>query len=108
MVQGSEGDWVGHPITFAEWLYRYLIGEAMAGWDSKAFYPGPVCLEYPPAGPDQPTRQAYGPDRSMRHPHQLRRPLTQPCLSGAAGNPRPPQAAGDEWRAALHDPGACR
>jgi hypothetical protein len=51
VMQGAEGDRVGHPMTFAEWLYRYLIGEEMAGWDSTAFYPGPVWLEYPPAGP---------------------------------------------------------
>ncbi len=43
-------------MTFAEWLYRYLFGEEMAGWDSAAFYPGPVRLEFPPAGPGQPTR----------------------------------------------------
>ena len=65
VVQGAEGDWVGHPMTFAEWLYRYLIGEELAGWDSTAFYPGPVWLEYPPAGPGQPAREAYGPDRGM-------------------------------------------
>ncbi|MBB4794504.1 hypothetical protein BJY54_005116 [Streptomyces nodosus] len=22
VVQGSERDWVGHPMTFTEWLYR--------------------------------------------------------------------------------------
>ncbi|MCX5097863.1 hypothetical protein OOK36_56560 [Streptomyces sp. NBC_00365] len=46
VVQGAEGDWVGHAMGFSEWLYRYLIGEEMAGWDSAAFYPGPVRLEY--------------------------------------------------------------
>lgn len=65
VVQGSEGDWVGHPMTFAEWLYRYLIGEEMAGWDSAFFYAGPVQLEYPPAEPGQPTHETYGPDRGM-------------------------------------------
>ncbi|MFF2130724.1 hypothetical protein ACFVW1_36240 [Streptomyces olivochromogenes] len=65
VVQGAEGDWVGHPMTFAEWLYRYLIGEEMAGWDSAAVYPGPVWLEYPPAGPGQHTREAYGPECGM-------------------------------------------
>ncbi|MFJ3877160.1 SMI1/KNR4 family protein [Streptomyces sp. NPDC090077] len=65
VVQGSEGDWVGHPMNFAEWLYRYLIGEEMAGWDSAALYPGPVLLEYLPTGPDQRTREVYGPERSM-------------------------------------------
>ncbi|MDG5808910.1 hypothetical protein P9869_41060 [Streptomyces ossamyceticus] len=65
VVQGAEGDWVGHPMTFSEWLYRYLIGEEMAGWDSAVFYPGPVRLEYLPTGPGQHTRETYGPERGM-------------------------------------------
>ncbi|WP_405638661.1 SMI1/KNR4 family protein [Streptomyces uncialis] len=65
VVQGSEGDWVGHPMPFAEWLYRYLIGEEMAGWDSGTFYPGPVRMEYPPAVPGRPVREACGPERGM-------------------------------------------
>ncbi|WP_123082921.1 hypothetical protein [Streptomyces sp. ADI95-16] len=60
VVQGSEGDWVGHTMDFAEWLYRYLTGEEMAGWDSAALYPGPVLLAYLPTGPDERTREAYG------------------------------------------------
>ncbi|QIY66422.2 hypothetical protein HEP85_38985 [Streptomyces sp. RPA4-2] len=52
-------------MTFAEWLYRYLIGKEMAGWDSTVFYPGPVELEYPPAGPGQRTQVTYGPERGM-------------------------------------------
>ncbi|WP_435209986.1 hypothetical protein [Streptomyces sp. bgisy034] len=65
VVQGAEGDWVGHPMTFAEWLYRYLVGEETAGWDSATFHPGPVRLEFPPAGPGRHTREAYGPERSQ-------------------------------------------
>lgn len=65
VVQGEEGDWVGHPMAFAEWLYRYLIGEEMAGWDSATFYPGPVLLEYLPTAPGQRTRDARGPERGM-------------------------------------------
>jgi hypothetical protein len=65
VVQGAEGDWVGHAMGFSEWLYRYLIGEETAGWDSAAFYPGPVRLEYPPTGPGQRTQEAYGPERGM-------------------------------------------
>lgn len=52
-------------MGFSEWLYRYLIGEEMAGWDSAAFYRGPVQLEYPPTGPGQRTQEAYGPERGM-------------------------------------------
>ncbi|EPD68706.1 hypothetical protein HMPREF1211_00222 [Streptomyces sp. HGB0020] len=65
VVQGPEGDWAGHPMAFAEWLYRYLIGEEMAGWDSAVFYPGPVRMEYPPAGPGESARETYGPDRGV-------------------------------------------
>ncbi|MER5482088.1 hypothetical protein ABT024_02565 [Streptomyces sp. NPDC002812] len=60
MVQGSEGDWAGHAMDFAEWLYRYLTGEEMAGWASAALHPGPVLLEYLPTGPDERTHKAYG------------------------------------------------
>lgn len=35
------------------------------GEDSAAFSPGPVWLEFPTAGPGQPTREAHGPDREM-------------------------------------------
>ncbi|MFD3337461.1 hypothetical protein ACFWV1_33255 [Streptomyces sp. NPDC058700] len=38
VVRGAEREWAGHSMTFAEWLYRYLIGEEMAGWDSATFY----------------------------------------------------------------------
>ncbi|MFF0753040.1 hypothetical protein [Streptomyces sp. NPDC004267] len=65
VVQGSEGDWAGHPMGFAEWLYRYLIGEEMAGWDSAVFYPGPVRLEYLPTEPGQRIRDVRGPERGM-------------------------------------------
>ncbi|MFF9063718.1 hypothetical protein ACF09E_00020 [Streptomyces sp. NPDC014891] len=65
VAQGAEGEWVGHPMTFAEWLYRYLIGEEMAGWDSATFHPGPVRLGYLPTGPGEHTREAYGPERGM-------------------------------------------
>ncbi|MDD9380856.1 SMI1/KNR4 family protein [Streptomyces sp. ZAF1911] len=65
VVQGSEGDWAGHAMDFAEWLYRYLAGEEMAGWASAALHPGPVLLEYLPTGPDERTREAHGPDQDM-------------------------------------------
>ncbi|KAF5999367.1 hypothetical protein BOG92_007710 [Streptomyces sp. WAC00263] len=65
VVQGSEGDWVGHAMTFAEWLYRYLVGGEMTGWDSAVFNPGPVLLEYLPTGPGQRMWETYGPERGM-------------------------------------------
>ncbi|MFD3537617.1 hypothetical protein [Streptomyces sp. NPDC058661] len=65
MAQGAEGEWAGHPMVFTEWLYRYLIGEEMAGWDSATFYPGPVWLEYLSTGPGERIREAYGSARGM-------------------------------------------
>ncbi|MFE7044421.1 hypothetical protein ACFU9X_34845 [Streptomyces atratus] len=51
--------------TFAEWLYRYLIGEETADWDSATLYPGPVLLEYLPTAPGQRTRDAHGPEHGL-------------------------------------------
>ncbi|MFF1839081.1 hypothetical protein ACFVXE_33630 [Streptomyces sp. NPDC058231] len=31
--------WAEHRMSFAEWLYRYLIGDDMTGPNSAAFYP---------------------------------------------------------------------
>ncbi|GGP86663.1 hypothetical protein [Streptomyces sindenensis] len=44
LVEDGEGGWAQHDMNFAEWLYRYLIGEDMAGPNTSAFYPGPVQL----------------------------------------------------------------
>ncbi|MFF3942979.1 SMI1/KNR4 family protein [Streptomyces phaeofaciens] len=63
-VACHDGDWAGYPMPFAEWLYRFLIGEDMAGYKSAALYPGPVRLEYPPMGPGDQERVAHGPERS--------------------------------------------
>ncbi|WP_234314073.1 MULTISPECIES: hypothetical protein [unclassified Streptomyces] len=68
VVQGAEDDRVGHPMTFAEWLYRYLIGEETAGWGSTAHHSGPVRLEYLPTGgpgEGERTREVYGPERGI-------------------------------------------
>ncbi|MGF0175933.1 hypothetical protein ACQF36_37355 [Streptomyces sp. Marseille-Q5077] len=51
-------------MSFAEWLYRYLIGEDMAGPNSSAFYPGPVKLEHLPTSHEHPEPWC-GPDRGM-------------------------------------------
>ncbi|MEU6277367.1 hypothetical protein ABZ871_33945 [Streptomyces populi] len=64
-VAGGDGDWAGYPMPFAEWLYRFLIGEDMAGYKSAVFYPGPVMLESMPMTPDEPIRVSYGPERGM-------------------------------------------
>jgi hypothetical protein len=57
--------WAEHRMGFAEWLYRYLVGEDMSGPGSAAFYPGPVRLEHLPMSADERTEPWYGPDRGM-------------------------------------------
>ncbi|WP_406359536.1 SMI1/KNR4 family protein [Streptomyces sp. NBC_00715] len=57
--------WAEHRMSFAEWLYRYLIGEDMSGPNSAAFNPGPVKLERLPMSPGERTKPWYGPDRGM-------------------------------------------
>ncbi|HET6353473.1 hypothetical protein [Streptomyces sp.] len=52
-------------MSFAEWLYRYLIGEDMAGPNSSAFYPGPVQLRRLPMTADERSEPWSGPDRGM-------------------------------------------
>ncbi|MEU3776914.1 hypothetical protein AB0F11_27635 [Streptomyces sp. NPDC032472] len=64
-VLSREGAWAGYALPFAEWLYRYLIGEEMCGWDSAVFYPGPVHMECLSTDPGQQTRIVYGPPRGM-------------------------------------------
>ncbi|MFD8985873.1 SMI1/KNR4 family protein [Streptomyces sp. NPDC059564] len=65
VVLNREVEWTGYALSFPEWLYRYLIGEEICGWNSAAFYPGPVHLEYLPTEPGQQTRVVYGPPRGM-------------------------------------------
>ncbi|MCX5173438.1 SMI1/KNR4 family protein [Streptomyces antibioticus] len=45
--------WAEYRMSFAEWLYRYLIGEDMSGPNSAVFYPGPVQLRHLPMTPDE-------------------------------------------------------
>lgn len=57
--------WTEYRMSFAEWLYRYLIGEDMAGPNSAAFYPGPVQMQLLPMSADERPALSYGPDRGM-------------------------------------------
>ncbi|WNO66132.1 SMI1/KNR4 family protein [Streptomyces sp. AM2-3-1] len=57
--------WAEHRMSFAEWLYRYLIGEDMTGPNSAAFYPGPVQMQHLPMSVDERPQPWYGPDRGM-------------------------------------------
>ncbi|MEV1065863.1 SMI1/KNR4 family protein [Streptomyces sp. NPDC050263] len=61
----SEGEFFEYSMTFSEWLYRWLIGEDVAGPNSSAFYPGPVTLQDLPMTPDERPETRYGPPRGM-------------------------------------------
>ncbi|MEV0528976.1 SMI1/KNR4 family protein [Streptomyces sp. NPDC050439] len=65
LVEDGEGGWARYDMSFAEWLYRYLIGEDMAGPNTSAFYPGPVRLRHLPMTVDERPEPWSGPDRGM-------------------------------------------
>ncbi|GHC73116.1 SMI1/KNR4 family protein [Streptomyces cinnamoneus] len=65
LVEDGEGGWARYDMGFAEWLYRYLIGEDMAGPNSSAFYPGPVKMEPRPMSYEDRPEPWHGPDRGM-------------------------------------------
>lgn len=65
IIADGDGWWSEYRMTFAEWLYRYLIGEDMTGPNSSAFYPGPVQLMYLPMSPGERTQLRYGPPRGI-------------------------------------------
>ncbi|MFG2949842.1 SMI1/KNR4 family protein [Streptomyces adustus] len=65
LVEDGEGGWARYDMSFAEWLYRYLIGEDMAGPNTSAFYPGPVQLWGLPMTADERPEPWSGPDRGM-------------------------------------------
>ncbi|WP_328457487.1 hypothetical protein OG780_42380 [Streptomyces sp. NBC_00386] len=65
LVEDGEGAWTRYDTSFAEWLYRYLIGEDMAGPNTSAFYPGPVQLCRLPMTADERPEPWSGPDRGM-------------------------------------------
>ncbi|MFH9419885.1 SMI1/KNR4 family protein [Streptomyces sp. NPDC017529] len=65
LVAYEDGGWARYDMSFAEWLYRYLIGEDMAGPGSSACYPGPVRLcRLPMTAGERPVPWS-GPDRGM-------------------------------------------
>ncbi|WP_327277804.1 SMI1/KNR4 family protein [Streptomyces sp. NBC_01224] len=65
LVEDGEIGWAEYHMSFAEWLYRYLIGEEMAGPNSSAFYPGPVQLRRLPMSATERPEPWSGPDRGM-------------------------------------------
>ncbi|MEW1872268.1 SMI1/KNR4 family protein [Streptomyces caelestis] len=65
LAEDGEGSWARFEMSFAEWLYRYLIGEDMTGPHTFAFYPGPVQLCRLPMTADERPEPWNGPDRGM-------------------------------------------
>lgn len=62
---GDEPDFFEYHMGYAEWLYRYLIGESMFGPETEVFYPGPVVMESMPVSETDEMRVLHGPDRGM-------------------------------------------
>ncbi|WP_393096726.1 SMI1/KNR4 family protein [Streptomyces sp. LN325] len=61
-----EGEFFEYSMTFSEWLYRWLVGDDVAGPESSAFYPGPVALQgLPMSSEDRHPERWYGPPRGM-------------------------------------------
>ncbi|MFF1604131.1 SMI1/KNR4 family protein [Streptomyces mirabilis] len=65
LVEDGEGGWAQYEMSFAEWLYRYLVGEDMAGPNTSAFYPGPVQLRRLPMAAGERPEPWSGPERGM-------------------------------------------
>ncbi|KQX77050.1 MULTISPECIES: hypothetical protein [unclassified Streptomyces] len=65
LVEDGEGGWARYDMSFAEWLYRYLIGQDMAGPNTSAFCPGPVQLCRFPMTADERPEPWNGPERGM-------------------------------------------
>lgn len=64
-TDGGDGEFFEYSMSFAEWLYRYLIGEDMVGPGSSAFYPGPVKMQRLPMSPQDRPEPFYGPARGI-------------------------------------------
>ncbi|MEU4266809.1 SMI1/KNR4 family protein [Streptomyces sp. NPDC026092] len=64
-VEDGDGEFSMYSMSLSEWLYRYLVGEDMAGPNSSYFYPGPVVLESRPMEPDEEIVRRHGPERGM-------------------------------------------
>lgn len=64
-VEDGEGEFFEYLMGFAEWLYRWLIGEEVTGPGGSAFYPGPVALRNLPMTVGERPQVRYGPPRAM-------------------------------------------
>ncbi|MFE3855993.1 SMI1/KNR4 family protein [Streptomyces griseorubiginosus] len=65
---GADDDIYRYDVGFAEWLYRYLQGEDMAGPNSSAYYPGPVRFDALPHTEAPRGQFWFGPERSEPTP----------------------------------------
>lgn len=64
-IENGEGEFFEYSMGFAEWLYRWLVGEEVTGPGGDAFYPGPVALRNLPMTPDERPQVRHGPSRGM-------------------------------------------
>ncbi|WP_416956195.1 SMI1/KNR4 family protein [Streptomyces sp. Agncl-13] len=64
-IENGDYEFLEYSFSFAEWLYRWLIGEEVTGPGGSAFYPGPVALQDLPMTPDERPETRYGPPRGM-------------------------------------------
>ncbi|MCZ9350976.1 SMI1/KNR4 family protein [Streptomyces mutabilis] len=64
-IENGEGEFFEYSFSFAEWLFRWLIGEEVTGPGGSAFYPGPVALRDLPMSPEERPETRYGPPRGM-------------------------------------------
>ncbi|MFJ7176980.1 hypothetical protein ACIQXA_11355 [Streptomyces massasporeus] len=63
---GADDDIYRYDVGFAEWLYRYLQGEDMAGPNSSACYPGRVRFDALPYASKGKGEFWFGPARPDR------------------------------------------
>ncbi|MDX3386471.1 SMI1/KNR4 family protein [Streptomyces niveiscabiei] len=64
-IEGGTYEFFEFSFSFAEWLYRWLIGEEVTGPGGSAFYPGPVALRDLPMSSGERPETRYGPPRGM-------------------------------------------
>lgn len=60
-VENGEGKFFEYSMGFAEWLWRWLIGEEVTGPGGAAYYPGPVALRDLPMTQEGRPEMRYGP-----------------------------------------------
>ncbi|BFO16615.1 hypothetical protein SHKM778_30030 [Streptomyces sp. KM77-8] len=64
-IENGEGEFFEYFMGFAEWLWRWLIGEEVTGPGGAAYYPGPVALRDLPMNPEGRSEVRYGPPREV-------------------------------------------